>query len=410
MRPLRLLMWMIFFCPVLLNGQEIRYKVADETSHSTGICISNRGAVSWDAGGVLSNYFFSSDSALLSYVLHLVVPNALNQDYRKAWYFMLSYTWSARVPLSKRGKITNGLEFFNSIGWGYCGTKSQMLSWLWSLMGYQSRVVDLGGHIVPEVFVKDHWEVWDPTYHVMYPGKDGVPMGVDSLAVHPELIYSPNEPLGIKKNFWMRMTGYSRKVAELYASRENNRVLEMEVALSSASNPLVFELPAHSQMVFPVYSGIPLWSDFGKEIKRLYDYAECAVYLEKGNLGVVRFPLVLHAVTSDGATIQTSQKRIVLNSQNNGFVTVGATAENEVEIIENTHGVWLYYLVNPQLIQRQSTIAEIQADVNGSEISIVPVTLAATNRVNVILLTDVQHGLHLDKFRKAFFRWISAKK
>jgi hypothetical protein len=408
MKSLKTLLLLLLLIPFISKGQEIKYRISKKEKPQSVILISNGTNESKNVSSLLTDYFFLSDSSLISYIRQLNVPNDLNRDYRKAWYFMVHFTWSARVPLAQRDQINNGLEFFNSLGWGYCGIKSQMLAWIWNKMDYKSRVWDLKGHIIPEVFVDDHWEVWDPTYHVFYPGNKGIPVSIDSLSLRPELIYHPNNPYTLKKNFWMRMTGYSHNLSQMYASTENNRMLENEVVLPIDRTTLVFELPAHSKMLFPVYSGLPLWSDFHGEIKRLYDYAECAFFIEAGYTGKVHIPLVLHAIASSEATIQNAEKRVVFDKKHSSDVCVGYEGENSIEILENSGGVWLFYLVNPQLIKRNIENIPESKSVEGITVShVIP---SAPNRVNVILLSDVQHGIRVDKFRKAFFRWISAKK
>jgi len=409
MRRITLLMWVVFLLPFLSEGQEITYKISSKKNTSPSVVISNNTGKVTDVAFLLKDYFFLSDSLLVEYINNLEVPEPLNRDYRKAWFFMVNYTWSARVPLAKRSQMNDGLAFINSLGWGFCGIKSQMLAWIWEKMGYDSRVWDLNGHIVPELFVDGHWEVWDPTYHVFYPGNGGIPLGVDSLAAFPEMVFQPNDPFGLEKNFWMKMMGYTRNLAEMYATKSDNIMLEMEIIWPEGSQSQVFALPPQARMIMPVYSGIPLWSDFHGEPQRLYDYAECAVYIHSGFTGTVQLPLVLHAISSDGATVVLSGNPIVFNGQHRCEVQAGYQGQTSIDIIENKSGLWLYYLVNPQLINRKPGMESISLGRIAEGITVESATLSARNRVNVILLSDFQSGFHLHKFGKAFFRWVSAK-
>lgn len=409
MRRITLLFLIVLFLPFLSEGQGITYKIAEQKKTNSSVIISNHSEKATDVAYLLKDFFFLSDSLLVEYVNNLEVPEALNRDYRKAWFFMVHYTWAARVPLAKRNQMNDGLAFINSLGWGFCGVKSQMLAWIWGKMGYESRVWDLNGHIVPELFVDGHWEVWDPTYHVFYPGNGGIPLGVDSLAAFPEMIYQPNDPLGLEKNFWMKMMGYTRNLAEMYSTTSDNTLLEKEIFLPEGSQSQVFALPPQSKMIVPVYSGIPLWSDFHGEPKRLYDYAECAVYIDSGFTGTVQLPLVLHAISSTGASVVLAGKPIVFNGQHRCEIQVGYQRQTSIDIIENKSGLWLYYLVNPQLINRRPGMERISSGKTVEGIVVGNATLSTRNRVNVILLSDFLSGLHLHKFSKAFFRWASAK-
>lgn len=393
-----------------LHAQGIKYAEKNKVQQHAACLIENNADYEQDISSLVGSYFFLSDSSVLKFISKMSVPQSLDQDYRKAWYFMTLYTWSARKPLTDSRKARQGLMFFNSVGWGYCGIKSQMLAWLWRNMGYSVRVINLEGHVVPEIFIKDHWEVWDPTYHVFYPGLDGVPMGVDSLAAHPEMINNAKTPADVKKSMWSHLMGKGKNLASFYRTTENNQLLESNVLLRTTDTATGFKLPPHSKMIFPVYSGYPLWSDYQKDISRLYDYAECALFIDSGYIGVVELPLILHAVASEDARFMINGMQYPLNHDWPEHVFTGNQGGSKIRILSNTKGIWVYYLINPQLIQRDPEWSLLSEKPPIEGVKVLTVKPVPRNRVNVILLSDIQHGMHLDKFRKAFFRWISAKK
>ncbi len=391
----------------IAEGQKISYKEISREKPQAVRMISNDTDHEIDISSLLNQLFFLSKDSLIQFIRKMDVPKALDKDYQRAWLFMGTYTWSQRKPLAGARDIKDGLTFFNAIGSGFCGNKSQALAWIWRAMGYDTRVVDLEGHVVPEIFVKNHWEVWDPTYHIYYTDDYGTPLSVDSLAAHSKYVNHPNICPGLRKNIWSRFMGNSRNLAKIYESVDNNRIIENTLIDLPSDTSLTIKLPPKSKLIFPVFSRFPLWSDFKGDFTQLYNYAECAVFIDSGYVGFIEFPFILHAIESKEAMIVINDKRLPLNDRWPAHTFPGIRGGSRLRIAQNQKGIWLYFLINPQLLQRNPDLI-FPNNING--INVTSVRLSPRNRINVIVGSDILHGVHLNKLQKAFFRWISTKK
>lgn len=401
---------LLLLCPFKSISQAIDWKEINKYNENGAILITNTSESEKDLSRMLEDYFFLNDSSLIEYIKTFKTPNGFEQDYRKAWYFMTQFTWSACYPLSSRDDYQDALFFINSVGWVFCGVKSQELAQIWSMMGYKSRIWDLQGHIVPEVFVNNRWEMWDPTYHVFYPDSNGIPASVSGLSSSPELIKKPNDPFGLKKTLWMRMAGYSSNLTDLYSSSNDNVILKTFDAKYEKSARLKFSIPADSKILFPVYSGLPLWSNYRGEINRLNDYAELALYLNPGTTGTINLPLLLHGFYCKNSQVNYLNTKIIIGEKEKPYVSIGFNTPSAIEIEKNNEGIWLFFLVNSQLVKRLNNCDLTGSEKNYKGLEVKYIMPATKNRVNVILLYDIQNEIRLDKFRRAFFRWMFRKK
>ncbi len=406
-KPLQLILIACFMLlSIFLKGiyaQKIRYTVSRTSSTARAVSISNPGQVSVDAGIVLGDFIFLNEKALIDSIRSMKVPQGLEADYRKAWYFMLSRTWSARKPLAGREHFNDLNVFINSAGFGFCGAKSDALAGIWSLMGYPSRVVDIGGHVVPEIYVGQRWEVWDPTYHACYVDSSGRICSVEELSARPWLVDHPVRLSYIPYYYWNRMMAFSRNTAELYSSSENNQVVRDFQAVDPKGNTAEILLPASCSMVFPVYSGLPLYSVYRGVTTKLTDYAELAVFVPAGVSTRLSIPLLFHAATSAGSTLKLGNLTVELTKSKSEYVSSGYSLFQTIEIAGNSEGCTLFFLLNPRLFddmaKRNQKVWETE-----EPLQIRWVNPHFSNRVNVIYLDDLKGGLKFRKFVKEMGR------
>jgi hypothetical protein len=401
-----------------VNCQNITWKDCDSKNPRKSIHIHNEYKYGLHIDEVLDDFLFTSEEDLIRTIRELKAPG-FSQDYQKAWYFMCQFTWSANKPIDERSRYNDALVFLNTLGFGFCGSKSEALASIWNKMGYKTRVWDLQGHIVPEIYVNGEWQVWDPTYHVFYGCNqcDVILCGVKELTENPSLVDHPwfsrstiRLPQGYRITRWMKRMGYGKELAAIYGSAGDNKILlESEPTVPSAVEDN-YVIPGGSDVIVPVFSGLPLYSNYHNKITRLYHYAELAVYVPAGKLGTIDLPLMLHGISATSLKYTRGTKNFVLNGKKTVHYGSGFTDPEPIIISENDAGAWFYFLVNPRLFEslKNSNISD-SAFVNFG-IERPWVKPAAKNRVNVLYLSDIQGKVKTEKLFKALIRRIFAKR
>ena len=140
---------------------------------------------------------------------------AARNDREKAealWRFMakMVYNWH---PARGDGELHDPVKLVNVYGYGFCDDAALSLSSLWKEAGFEARAWGIGGHVVAEVFYDNAWHMYDPDHYVFFENEDKTVASLEELEQNPEIVKNTRDP-----------AGYDSKVmADLYASKENNR-------------------------------------------------------------------------------------------------------------------------------------------------------------------------------------------
>lgn len=171
-----------------------------------------------------------------------------NKDslYYYAWKFICDNTYSY-ASLCREDWIASPLLYMNSVGYGLCGKEAMVLSELWKELGYSARRWELNGHSVPEVYYHGAWHMLDPAYRVYYLNDKNEISDVQELSDNPDLITNPKI---ILKNDYFYQLRYSRELAAVYSSKEDNQ-LGKDEQTGELAEEFVFELPPYSLLEFP---------------------------------------------------------------------------------------------------------------------------------------------------------------
>lgn len=163
---------------------------------------------------------------------------------RKVWRFTRD-NFQHSYPLTSGNWINNPAIFLNSIGFGFCDDAAILNSELWKQMGLQTRIWNLSGHVVSEVFSNGRWEMYDSDMGVYYLKGNGSVAGVKDLERESSLITDPVDkfsylpPMGLE-------SAYSERLAQMYSSTEDNRISSWHF-IKSSPEP-VFELPPGGEL------------------------------------------------------------------------------------------------------------------------------------------------------------------
>ena len=169
------------------------------------ITISNQGP---DAV-LLPAVFVSGGSALnRSSILAMVNSGGSLTDEQFAlatWQFVVDHTTHycyAGAPGDASDFALEPMRLFHGFAFVCCDQSSRILDWLWQGAGYQSRVVSMTFHSVPEIFYKNAWHMYDGDHKVYYLEADNKTVAdVADVIANPELVArtadaNGNDPAG----------------------------------------------------------------------------------------------------------------------------------------------------------------------------------------------------------------------
>ena len=128
---------------------------------------------------------------------------------RKLWRFVRDNTYHA-APVNGEQWTNAAWPAINSFGWAFCANVSAALVQIARAAGYESRIWELNGHVVPELLIDSAWEMFDPDIAIYYHRRDRRIAGVQDLAADAALISGPTAPIfSASENDW----GYGSTVA-----------------------------------------------------------------------------------------------------------------------------------------------------------------------------------------------------
>jgi hypothetical protein len=236
-------------------------------------------------------------------------PNYQGYDFPvAAWLWVMDngYHWDPYTGLSWQHSPA---VYMNSMGFGYCDDVTAVYSLIMDHAGYQTRAWDIQGHVMPEVRVGDHWQIYDPDLRALYVDASGNLMGYNDV-IEYQADYSfvdtlSSSPYGqVFESFGMPKAShaYSDVVLDLYQDN-NNYSFNYATFNPALPTDLLFELPPDSTISFA--QGV-------EPLKSLY------------NTNVPRYGIV----TVDFDAVQNFEFTTPLvpyDVSGNGTVTIGAT-------------------------------------------------------------------------------------
>lgn len=136
------------------------------------------------------------------------------------WKFIHTSTHHS-LPLAQGRLPHDPMRLVNSFGSGLCDDRNTALASTFKILGYDARVVSLGGHMVAEVEYDDSWHMFDADLGVYYRDNLGRVASVQYLSSHPEII-KLDFGQGLLRNALSKLgTAY---IKSLYASAGNNEI------------------------------------------------------------------------------------------------------------------------------------------------------------------------------------------
>jgi hypothetical protein len=214
--------------------------------------------------------------------------------HQRAWRFLFRWRKSA-VPITG-GLFQHQVDLYlRSIGAGRCDDDASALHELWTALGYESRIVGLGAHVVPEVRVDGRWTLYDPHYGLRWLRRDGEVAGADDLFRDPTLISDPVQPYAADK------LQFIPEIVDAYVQSTGPVPLRFYEAAPTQPMDSRFTVPTGGHMDVVVGSSYSFpglfWSTPGATVTT----GQVRIWFPPGYAGApVDLPLILADATGDG--------------------------------------------------------------------------------------------------------------
>ena len=328
--------------------------------HPSSHCVvlTNKGkrdavfSLKWNDGG-----FYTTSDDLVQAISRLAPAYRGEPLQRKVWRFVVDHSYHPYPSgyLTNLGWLECPPLFINSVGFGYCDDTASVCYFLWKRMGYATRVVKLGGHVVPEVKVNGRWEMYDPSFRTYYYDSRGNVAGVAQLASSPQLITKPLKPVANRTN-----KCYTAWMAAKYSSRSDNGIAKHHM-VKELPYQLTFTLPAGGALVLPLPPVNAL--NVAENRPAPKKVATAALHIPAGWRGAVNIALVAQEIDGHaGDRVRIKQKTFAVGSEKlqesidrRTFRAPGRDGLwfSRMDFPILNHPVTVRYLVNPLLIRME---------------------------------------------------------
>lgn len=283
------------------------------------------------------------------------LPNLYKNEpnYEKAWRFIVENI--AYQPTSFESfDFHHPLLLLNSIGYGQCDDLATALHFLWQMQGYESRIWEVGNHVVPEILVNNQWQMYDPSFQVYFYNENMEVASVEDLLDDQELILSPKNRINyffedLRNKNTIDSLRYSEQVAQYFLEKEKvstNKNYSKTYHIDS----LLFCLPANSSIQFPIKA-----DKFFKEKNWIGEDISLNYFLklnlQKSSFGKIAIPFL--AIQSTGNfELENNLNQTVSNQEINAFLL-----DMDLNIKEISENANIFYKISQSwLISKQFEI------------------------------------------------------
>jgi hypothetical protein len=308
------------------------YLLTIEDTNSTKLCILNTNKFSVSLIFQINDKFWFSKQQLIRSVLNTDACYKINADEKiyKAWIFTLINSVHQPPFDLEPAEINNPLVFFNSDGRGYCYNRAVCLAKLWVYLGFQSRIVHLGGHAVPEVFEDKKWKMFDPDNGIFYKDSLGNIASVDEIAEHSNGLIM-DTGMALYSEQLINILFNKEYFLRLFTSEKNNVVDTSGIIEKNTENPFL-TIPPGARFEYPVCNPIADSFDHGYY---------CRLNIPAHYEGWVSFPFIIDHIEGNGFMINS--KKIIFPGKISNPVASG-----QYYLLCDNLSVYAY--INPMIV------------------------------------------------------------
>ncbi len=161
-----------------------------------------------------------NDSTILASLLKPYMTDL--QKSLALWKFVCEWTYHCSAPSTSDQQLNDPAILVNGFGCSFCDDRNAALANLAEMAGLPSRVYELGGHVVCEIFFDNSWHMFDADKNIFFQKENGEIADVIYLSNHPELVEEKSKEL---KTVVEKIK--NKKTGRAVESPENNFVSEM---------------------------------------------------------------------------------------------------------------------------------------------------------------------------------------
>ncbi|MBL8200269.1 MAG: hypothetical protein JNK40_04785 [Chromatiales bacterium] len=283
---------------------------------------------------------FSSMDQIIDTIRAMPEEIAAEPLERKIWRFVRDNVYHA-PPVAEQNWLLATWPTLNSFGWGLCANVAAVFRQIAEAAGYEARIWELTGHVVPEVRIGDAWHMYDPDLAVYYHNSDGTVASVEELAANAALVSNPISPIfqpGVNA------VVYGSVVADIYGTSGDNRVVAYISAEPFAGRRI--SLPASATLTYPGrWTPDPIGYD-GATPYVIQQFRQARLQLPAAHTGPVPLPWVLWDVQGTGRVRALGQEFPAGSSELRTLLSQPGASVRELDVIENAGGLDLIFMIN----------------------------------------------------------------
>lgn len=201
------------------------------------------------------NFWFHQDS-LLKHIHNLQVEDSFHtrKEIVQAWKFVCKNSYHSctmsEIELEKTVQFPSLM--LNSVGYGQCSDRAQLLRSLWIMMGYKVRIANIKSyHTFPEVFDGEKWMMLDPDFGLLLLNEAGRISSLTEIINDAALFPIKFTENNFICNYTDMICQYPTWLEKIY---KMDSLLSYSKSLNYKFENTYFELPVGSKVVFPIYS------------------------------------------------------------------------------------------------------------------------------------------------------------
>lgn len=314
---------------------------ADSLS-SIQIEVENRSVEPSSFSMKLNNGFYLSEKEMVEEIKNMEPEFPGEQLERKAWRYVMKYI-KYYFSFGTGNWQHLPVLMVNSLGTGECGELALGLNLIWKTLGFQSRVWGLGGHVVPEVFANNKWQMYDPSFQIYYLNYKNEVAGVEELSKNPELITKPiNKTVNkIRDLSFMAGDGFTTETANVYSTDTNNQINNWYDYNFELKNEK-FSMPGGAKMRFPLS-----FAEVKKlKSRRMPEYSFLSLEIPGSKKTEVEIPLVLYAIEGEGKVMVDSIEFQINSKELKNYLADFSQFHYHLVFSENPYPVKIYYFIS----------------------------------------------------------------
>jgi len=283
----------------------------------------------------IDNRLWLTKQSMLNYIRNYDAKRLPDTDtiISKAFFFVIDFTeHKSQIYMPKKYGYSPDV-LINSLGYGICSNIGAVLANILIEMGYKSRCVQLGGHLVTEVFDKGKWKMLDADNEIYFVKNDKI-ASVQQIAEENDNckpIWGHNF-----RNIFNEI--FPESYMSFYSSIKNNTVESLYTENIAWDNKHI-SLPPQSNLQIPVYN---------PNAPKNTSYFFGRLRIPKPYYGAIEIPFVMHSVTGSGHVFNLHSIGLHSNKQYVPGVYWGFSDSIDV-----------YFYVNPLIFDFESSMITV---------------------------------------------------